>query len=416
MKDRDRSRAGVFYDADCAFCVTAARRFERVLARRRVELVPLQTPDAGARLGVRDDRLLDEMRLRLPNGTVLGGADAVAEIARRIWWAWPLWTLSRVPGAMRPMRATYRWVARHRSCTNGACKVDAPRRVRPLDVLPLLVLPAAALLGAAWMPRWTFMWVMAFSLYAGCKWLTYSEARAGGAGSDRLRALGYLLAWPGMDATAFLRKTVRLPQPRPSEWIAAAVKTSIGATLIWVVARTALPVNPLLAGWLGMLGLIFLLHFGTFHLLSLAWRSIGVNAMPVMQNPLRSLSLAEFWGRRWNTAFHELATRFTFRPLRPLVGAAFATLLVFLASGLIHELVISVPAQGGYALPTGYFLIQGLGVAGERTRAGRRLGLGRGWRGWLFALVVAGGPAFWLFPPPFVRHVILPMLAFIGAT
>jgi hypothetical protein len=266
------------------------------------------------------------------------------------------------------------------------------------------------------MPRWTFMWVMASALYAGCKWLTYSEARARGAGSDRLRALGYLLAWPGMDATAFLPDTVCLPRPRQSEWFAAAAKTSIGAILIWVVARTALPVNPLLAGWLGMVGLIFLLHFGTFHLLSLAWRSVGVNAMPVMQSPLRSSSLAEFWGRRWNTAFHELAIRFTFRPLRPLVGAAVATLLVFLASGLIHELVISIPAQGGYALPTGYFLVQGLGVAGERTRAGRRLGLGRGWRGWLFTLVVAGGPAFWLFPPPFVRHVILPMLAFIGAT
>ena len=166
MRDMDRSFAGVFYDADCGFCVTAARRFERVLARRRLELVPLQTPDAGARLGVRDDRLLDEMRLRLQNGTVFGGADAVAEIARRIWWAWPLWALSRVPGAMRPMRATYGWVARHRSCANGACGVGAPRRLRTLDVLPLLVLPTAALLGASSMPRWTFMWVMACTFIA----------------------------------------------------------------------------------------------------------------------------------------------------------------------------------------------------------------------------------------------------------
>jgi len=46
----------------------------------------------------------------------------------------------------------------------------------------------------------------------------------------------------------------------------------------------------------------------------------------------------------------------------------------------------------------------------------RRVGLGRGWRGWLFTLIVAAAPAFWLFPPPFVRNVILPMLTFIGAT
>jgi D-alanyl-lipoteichoic acid acyltransferase DltB (MBOAT superfamily) len=197
--------------------------------------------------------------------------------------------------------------------------------------------------------------------------------------------------------------------------MAAALKTLLGAALIWAAARTALPVNPLLAGWTGMAGLIFVLHFGAFHLVSLGWRTIGVNAMPVMQNPLRSHSLAEFWGRRWNTAFHELATRFTFRPLRPAVGRAGAALLVFLASGLIHELVISVPAHAGYGLPTGYFVLQGLGVAGERTRLGRRAGLGRGWRGWLFTVIVAAAPAFWLFPPSFVRNVILPMLAFIGA-
>jgi hypothetical protein len=257
---------------------------------------------------------------------------------------------------------------------------------------------------------------MAVALYAGCKWLTYRQARARGVASNRPRVLGYLLAWPGMDATAFLGGTDRLARPHPSEWTLAALETLLGATLIWIVARTALPLNPLLAGWLGMVGLILVLHFGTFQLLSLGWRSIGVNAMPVMQNPLRSSSLAEFWGRRWNTAFHELATRFTFRPLRPTVGRAAASLLVFLVSGLIHELVISIPAHGGYGLPTGYFVIQGLGVAGERTPLGRRLGLGRGWRGWLFTVIVAAGPAFWLFPPPFVRNVILPMLVFIGAT
>jgi alginate O-acetyltransferase complex protein AlgI len=219
-----------------------------------------------------------------------------------------------------------------------------------------------------------------------------------------------------MDAAAFLRSTDGVARPQLSEWIVAALKTSIGVALIWIAARTALAISPVLAGWVGMAGVILVLHFGAFHLLSLGWRANGVNAVRVMQNPLRSKSLAEFWGRRWNTAFHELATRFTFRPLRPVAGRAGATLLAFVASGLVHELVISIPAQGGYGLPTGYFVIQGLGVAGERTRLGRQAGLGRGWRGWLFTVVVAAAPAFWLFPPVFVRNIILPMLAFIGAT
>jgi alginate O-acetyltransferase complex protein AlgI len=265
------------------------------------------------------------------------------------------------------------------------------------------------------LPRWVLMWAVAFALYAGCKGLTYREALTGRVRPGRWRAAGYLLFWPGMDATAFLYGIDRIRPPRPSEWTAAALKTLLGVALIWAAARLAQPISAVLAGWVGMTGLMFVLHFGTFHLLSLGWRTVGVDARPVMQNPLRSISLAEFWGRRWNTAFHQLATRFTFRPLRPAAGRVGATLAAFLASGLIHELVISVPAQGGYGLPTGYFLLQGLGLLGERARAARRGGLGRGWRGRAFTFLVAAGPAFWLFPPVFVRHVILPMLGAIGA-
>jgi len=277
-------------------------------------------------------------------------------------------------------------------------------------VLPLLVLTVAP-----WMPRWLFMWSMAAAIYAGCKWLTYEQARARGVTTSATRAVAYLFAWPGMDAPAFLRTTDRVANRHRSEWMFAALNITTGGMLIWVVARTALPAHPLLAGWIGMVGMIQVLHFGTFHMLSLGWRRAGVDAMPLMRSPLLARSLADFWGRRWNTAFHDLATRFTFRPLRPVVGATGATLLVFLVSGLIHELVISVPARGGYGFPTGYFLIQGVAVAAERTPLAQRLGLGHGWRGWLFTTVVVAGPAFWLFPPPFVHHVVLPMLAVIRA-
>jgi Membrane bound O-acyl transferase family len=266
---------------------------------------------------------------------------------------------------------------------------------------------------APFIPAWAFMWVMAFALYGGCKWLTYRQAPI--ASDARSRALGYLAAWPGMDAMAFFSGSSRVSRPSASEWIAAVSKTIFGVVLTWVVARTAWPAHPLLTGWIGMVGTTFILHFGSFHLLSLCWRQAGVDALPVMRNPLRSTSLAEFWGRRWNTAFHELASRFTFRPLRRIAGASAASLLTFVVSGLIHELVISVPARAAYGLPTGYFVLQGLGVASERTPWGRRLGLGEGWRGWAFTVVVVAGPAFLLFPPPFVHRVILPMLDVIGA-
>ena len=165
-----------------------------------------------------------------------------------------------------------------------------------------------------------------------------------------------------------------------------------------------------------MVGIILLLHFGLFHLLALAWRAAGIPAVPLMRAPLLSRSLGEFWGRRWNTAFNKLATKFLFNPLhRKVMGLRTASMLVFLGSGLVHELLISVPARGGYGLPTLYFLLQGAGVLFERTTFARRCGLNRGIRGWLFTLVVTGGSMFWLFPPVFVRNVILPFLKTIAA-
>ena len=122
MRETTRSSAAVFYDGECPFCAGTARRFERVLARRRIRLLPLQTPGAGVALRVSERDLLSEMRIRLADGAVVGGAAAVVEIARRIWWAWPLWALSRLPGAVRPMHAAYRWLARRRNCGGGMCR------------------------------------------------------------------------------------------------------------------------------------------------------------------------------------------------------------------------------------------------------------------------------------------------------
>jgi len=203
---------------------------------------------------------------------------------------------------------------------------------------------------------------------------------------------------------------------RPTEWSCALLKTIFGAALIWGVVR-CLPVqSTLLAGWTGLLGLVFLLHFGVFHLLALMWQRAGVNAQPIMRAPILATSLAEFWGRRWNAAFHQLAHAYGFLTLRRRFGPKPATLLVFFISGLVHEVVISLPANGGYGAPTAYFLLQGLGLLIERSKTGRQFGLGGGLRGWIFCAVFAAAPAFGLFHPVFMHNVILPFLRVIGAS
>jgi hypothetical protein len=103
----------------------------------------------------------------------------------------------------------------------------------------ILILPALALLLAPSLPRWGFMWAMACTLYASAKWLTYRSVSARVPTVNRPLALGYLLAWPGMNAKAFLFRTDRGGQPRGPEWRAAILKTLAGVTL-----RGSWPVPP----------------------------------------------------------------------------------------------------------------------------------------------------------------------------
>jgi hypothetical protein len=299
----------------------------------------------------------------------------------------------------------------------GEARPVTAHGLRPtIDFRPLLILPIFAMLLRAHVANWVFMWAMALGLYAGCKWLTYHAATRQSTKRSWRRAFGYLLAYPGMNAREFLDGRNIPAHPSDLEWLSGALKTLLGLALLYWVTPHLFPINPLLAGWAGMVGLILILHFGLFHLLVLAWQRAGVKATPLMLSPLRATSLAEFWGRRWNTGFKELSLQWMFRPLQHKTGAVTATMLVFGASGLIHELVISLPARGGYGLPTLYFLIQGVGLIAERTPLARQFGLGHGWRGWLFTILITAGPGFWLFHPPFIQNVILPMLHVVGAT
>jgi alginate O-acetyltransferase complex protein AlgI len=274
--------------------------------------------------------------------------------------------------------------------------------------LPLIVLPAVSWVAAADAPRWVLMWALAVSIFAGLKWMTFAEQRADR--RLRVRALGYLFAWPGLDAESFFSRG-RVERPRAGEWIFALSKTLLGVGLL-CTAISAGRWDTLSMGWVGMVGLVFMLHFGIFHLLSLCWRRAGVDARPMMEWPMLARSVAEFWGRRWNLAFRDVAARYAFRALAGRIGAAGATMVVFVGSGLVHDLVISVPAEGGYGLPTTYFVVQGIALLFERSRFARRVGLGDGIAGRVFCAAVVIGLLPMLFHVPFVQRVIVPMVAF----
>lgn len=415
ITDKKKLKGWVLFDGECRFCTKLVDHFTPLLHRHAFRTAPLQAPWVKKQLAGCTD-LLSEMRLLLPDGTVYGGAEALVQLARVIGWARPLYWAALLPGGMGVLRKAYAWVARRRNCLGGACRVqtETPFRTALIKWGPLTAAPILATTAKGYVPAWVFMWVMALALLAGAKWVTVFDFVRCDCKVARRRLMAYFLLWPGMDVIGFCTNKAA-SAPRSPEWVAALAKTLLGAILVWEVLPLLKGVSALFIGWLGMWGLVLVLHFGLFHLLSLFWRTWGVDARPIMHSPLTAPSLSAFWGGHWNRGFSDLMHKHFLGPLARRMGVSKALLTIFLLSGLLHELVISFPARGGCGLPTAYFAVQGLGLLLERSRFGRRHGLSSGWKGRCFALLIAGGPVFWLFPPPFIRNVILPMLRAIGA-
>ena len=251
------------------------------------------------------------------------------------------------------------------------------------------------------------MWGIAITMFAVLKGLSLHWAR--GSPASLGKRFAYLFLWAGMDARSFFSVPAKHP-PHRREWIAATIKTLVGVALLLASFRIG---APMLRGWIAMVGLIFTLHFGSFHLLSCFWRARGIEAPPLMDRPLLAKSVSAFWGRHWNIAFRDLTHRMIFQPVLRRRGARTALMAGFVFSGAIHELAITVPAGGWYGGPMLFFLLQGFAALAERSKPGRSLGLGGGWRGWLFTqgLLLLTVPL--LFPPPFVLRIINPLLSFL---
>ena len=281
----------------------------------------------------------------------------------------------------------------------------------PLIVGPTLVL---LLVPADW-PRWALMWMLAIAIFIGCKWLTWRRATF--TNVPVWKQTAYFTLWPGLDATSFFAESALsgLSCCHPNEWMAGMGNLASGLALLFGVARILPSQDAYFAGWIGMIGIVLILHFGAFRLVSCWWRSVGVRARPLMNRPLASTSLSEFWGRRWNTAFRDLTHRFLFRPLTSCLGPRLGVFAGFIFSGALHDLVISIPAQGGYGGPTTFFAIQGGAMMIERSAFGRRIGLGSGLSGRLFVLLVLIVPLGLLFHRPFVVGVIVPFMHALGA-
>jgi hypothetical protein len=207
--------------------------------------------------------------------------------------------------------------------------------------------------------------------------------------------------WPGMRPSIF--EALGGPRREGAGRLAMKGLLSLagGILLLLVAHNLALLLPPAAARLCGtpllLVGLSLALHFGLLNLLAAGWRMRGVEAERLFRDPFHATSLADFWSHRWNLAFTEMTAAVIYRPVRQLAGRNVGVFASFVASGLLHEMAISVPARAGYGLPTLYFALQGLLVLhGSRSRVV------------MFLALVA--PILLVFHVPFLRTVLWPLV------
>ena len=281
----------------------------------------------------------------------------------------------------------------------------ANRNARLYTLLTFVVVGTVIVLGRQ-LPASAFMWVLAVVLWLSCKTVAWRHATRSIRPTPRA-AIEFFIGWPGMDARPFLRPR-GAPVYRWRHLLIAMIRIAVGLIIIGYAFFAATDAtNPLLVGWIGMIGTMFALHFGLFDVLACFWNARGVEVEPIMDHPFAAGSLTEFWSR-WNRGFRDIASLLIFRPLHRIWGASGAMLATFLFSGLIHDLVVSIPAGAGYGWPTVYFMLQGIGMLIDRSIAPGLRGAAILRRVLLYVTAIV--PICLLFHPPFVLRVYVPML------
>jgi len=227
-------------------------------------------------------------------------------------------------------------------------------------------------------------------LLGGMKGLVYAEW----AGEDRLPTKRYAVfafLWFGMDPGTFRARRGDLGWKDDIRLgLLLMLAGTLGAWLVWAMdwRQIFIMFVPMSLGF----------HFGALRVLKGGLRATGFPVRTLFPNPLETRGIGDFWSRRWNVGYSQMMQRLVGRPVAALAGANAGIMMVFLCSGVLHELAITLPVRSGFGLPTLYFTLHGCLTLIEK-KMGRSLGR-------IPSLLAVILPLGLLFPPDFQEYVI----------
>ena len=121
MTMKPEPQGSILYDASCGACSRWVSFWTPTLERHGFTVSPLQSPWVPSHTGLPETELLDDVRLLHPDGRLTSGPDVYRYVMRRIWWSYPGYLLSLLPGLRTVFDWAYRTFARHRAAFSATC-------------------------------------------------------------------------------------------------------------------------------------------------------------------------------------------------------------------------------------------------------------------------------------------------------
>ncbi len=127
---REPRSGWVLYDGACGFCARWVPFWGKTLRRAGFDIAPLQSPWLSEFVHLEESPESWDLTLLQSDHRAIVGADVYRHVMRRIWWAYPFYVMSIVPGLNRVFDWAYSTFARNRYCVSRACGLDRSPNVR----------------------------------------------------------------------------------------------------------------------------------------------------------------------------------------------------------------------------------------------------------------------------------------------
>jgi predicted DCC family thiol-disulfide oxidoreductase YuxK len=124
MNDAQPKPAGwILYDDSCGICRRWVPFWETTLRKRGFAIAPLQADWVKEKLFLDEAARLQDLRLLLPDGKLISGAETYRYAMKRIWWAYPIYLLSIAPFGRKIFDWSYRRFAANRHQLSQLCQL-----------------------------------------------------------------------------------------------------------------------------------------------------------------------------------------------------------------------------------------------------------------------------------------------------